>query len=163
FELQINLAQHYYMRKRRDEVVRVLENLKSHSKEYPEAFDQVGAFYFRLGDGAEAIRQYEEGEKANPDKKATYQKMIIEVLMAQVQLSRREFDAAIKTANDALAYDKLSVPAHLIRASSYMGQNQMSQAKDELKQILTINPNSQDAMIQMGVVLANEKKFKEAE
>src|SRR5882724_10956764 len=30
FELQINLAQHYTTRRRRDEVVRVLENLKSH-------------------------------------------------------------------------------------------------------------------------------------
>src|SRR5258706_1133906 len=68
FELQINLAQHYYMRKRRDEVVRVLETLKSHAKEYPQAFEQVVGFYFRLGDGAEAIRQYEVGIKANPER-----------------------------------------------------------------------------------------------
>ena len=83
YELLINLAQHYYGHKRRDEVVKVLETLKSHAKDYPEAFEQAGAFYFRLGDGAEAMRQYEEGIKANPDKKAFYQKLIIEVLMAQ--------------------------------------------------------------------------------
>ena len=83
YDLLINLAQHYYGRKRRDEVVRVLENLKSHAKEYPQAFEQVGGFYFRLGDGAEAMRQYEEGIKANPSKKAFYQKLIIEVLMQQ--------------------------------------------------------------------------------
>src|SRR6266568_1801426 len=47
--------------------------------------------------------------------------------------------------------------------SSYMGLNNMVQARDELKQILDANPNSQEAMIQMGVVLGNERKFKEAE
>ena len=44
-----------------------------------------------------------------------------------------------------------------------MGLGNMVQARDELKQILEANPNSQEAMIQMGVVLVNEKKFKEAE
>src|SRR5215467_5625218 len=96
YELLINLAQHYYGHKRRDEVVKVLETLKSHAKDYPEAFEQAGAFYFRLGDGAEAMRQYEEEIKANPDKKAFYQKLIIEVLMAQ---GKKE-DA--KKVNDAI-------------------------------------------------------------
>ena len=51
YELLINLAQHYYGRRRRDDVVKVLETLKSHAKDYPQAFEQAGAFYFRLGDG----------------------------------------------------------------------------------------------------------------
>ena len=68
FELQISLAQHYYIRKRRDEVVRVLEGLKSHAKGVPRGFRAGGRILFSgLGDGAEAIRQYEEGEKANPE------------------------------------------------------------------------------------------------
>src|SRR5207237_6866536 len=96
FELLLNLAQHYYARQRRDEVGRVLDRLKSHAQEYPQAYEQVGAFYFRLGDGAEAMRQYEEAIHANPDKKALYQRLIIEVLMAQ---GRRE-DA--KTLNDTI-------------------------------------------------------------
>jgi hypothetical protein len=103
YELLINLAQHYYGHKRRDEVVRVLENLKSHAKEYPQAFEQVGGFYFRLGDGAEAMRQYEEGIKANPAKKAFYQKLIIEVLTAQ---GKKE-DA--KRVNDAILAADLNV------------------------------------------------------
>src|SRR5262249_11736993 len=45
YDLLINLAQHFYSRKNRDEVVRVLDTLKSHAKEYPQAFEQVGAFY----------------------------------------------------------------------------------------------------------------------
>jgi tetratricopeptide (TPR) repeat protein len=260
FELLISLAQHYYSRKRRDEVMQVIENLKSHAKEYPQAFEQVGAFYFRLGDGAEAIRQYEEGIKANPERKDYYQKAIIEVLMAQgrkedakkmndsilssnpkdndalglqasllldkgelqnavsqlqtvvtrspsnfvahfnlgrglaekgeleeargqfaealrlrpdynaarlalaqIQLAKREYDMAIKTADEALTYEARNVPAKLIRVNANMGLNRMGPARDELKQILDANPNSQDALILLATVFLDEKKYKEAE
>jgi DNA segregation ATPase FtsK/SpoIIIE-like protein len=39
--------------KKRDEVMKVIQELKSHAKEYPRAYDAAGDFYFRLGDGAE--------------------------------------------------------------------------------------------------------------
>lgn len=260
YELLINLAQHYYARKRRDEVVKVLENLKSHAKDYPQAFEQAGAFYFRLGDGAEAMRQYEDGMKVNPDRKAFYQKLIIEVLMAQgkkedakkindailaadpkdtdalqlqgallldrgdlqnaaselqavvsrapsnfvahynlgralaakgeiepartqfaeaarlrpdytaarqalaqIQLSKHEFEGATKTADDILAYDRANIPARLIRGSAFLGMNDIERAQAELKQILAVNPNSQEAMLQLASVHVREKKYKEAE
>jgi len=43
------------------------------------------------------------------------------------------------------------------------GLNQLDKAREELKQLLDLNPNSQEAMIQLAVILASEKKFKEAE
>src|SRR5262245_12361904 len=114
YDLLINLAQHYYSAKRRDEVVRVLDNLKSHSKEYPQAFEQVGGFYFRLGDGAEAIRQYEEGIKVNPSRKVFYQKLIIEVLMAQGKKedAKKVNDSIL--ASDAKDNDALALQAALL-------------------------------------------------
>ena len=83
--------------------------------------------------------------------------------LGQIQLTTREFGPAIQTANDVLAYDSNNATAHLIRASAYMGLNQVGQAKAELKELLDKAPNSEDAMIQMGLVLAAEKKFEEAE
>ena len=260
FELLLNLAQHYYARKRQDEVVRVLDNLKSHAKEYPQAYEQVGAFYFRLGDGAEAMRQYEEAIKANPERKAFYQRLIIEVLMAQgrredakrlndailkenpkdndaqalqaslllekgelqnavtelqtvvtrapsnfvarfnlgrglaekgdleearsqfsealrlrpdytmarlgliqIQILKREFDNAIRTSGEALKYDPGNIPAKLFRSTAYLGLNQLDKAYEELKALLEKTPNSQEVMVQMGVVMAAQKKYKEAE
>jgi len=56
YELLINLAQHYYGRKRRDDVVHVLETMKSHAKDYP-GVRTGGGFLFpswrrRRGDAA---------------------------------------------------------------------------------------------------------------
>jgi tetratricopeptide (TPR) repeat protein len=51
----------------------------------------------------------------------------------------------------------------LIRSSAYLGLNDIEKAQAELKAILAANPNSQDAMIQMGAVYVREKKYKEAE
>src|SRR5207249_2580117 len=132
YELLINLAQHYYSRKRRDEVVRVLENLKSHAKEYPQAFEQVGGFYFRLGDGAEAIRQYDEGIKANPSKKATYQKLTIEVLMAQ---GKKE---EAKKVNEAiLTADPKDTDALALQAALLLDRGELQDAINKLQTVVT--------------------------
>jgi tetratricopeptide (TPR) repeat protein len=51
----------------------------------------------------------------------------------------------------------------LIRSAAYLRSNQTAKAKEELKHILESNPNSEEAMMQMGVVLVAEQKLKEAE
>ncbi len=263
FDLLISLAGHYYSQKRREEVIKVLQELKSHAKEYPAAFERAGQFYFRLGDGAEAIRQYEEGILAaggDGARKIHYQKLIIQVLMAQgkreearkvndeilaadsrdadalgmqaslllekgelqaaiaqlqtvvmrspdnflahfnlgrallekgdveparqkfldairlksdftparlalgqLQLSRREFDAALKNADEAIAGDPSNVSARLIRTAALMGLNNTPRAREELSALLKANPSSQDALFQLGLLNAIEKNFKGAE
>ena len=82
------LARHYYVTKRRDDMVKVLDQIKSHAKENPNAYITVGDFYYRLGDAEEAIKQYKDGIQADPKRKATYQKHMIEVLMHQGQRGR---------------------------------------------------------------------------
>jgi tetratricopeptide (TPR) repeat protein len=157
FDLLINLAQHYYGRKRRDEVVRVLENLKSHAKEYPQAFEQVGGFYFRLGDGAEAIRQYEEGIKANPSKKALYQKLIIEVLMAQ---GKKE-DA--KKMNDAiLAADPKDNDALGLQATLLLEKGDLQNAVNKLQTVVTRAPGNFVARYNLGRGLADKGEIEPA-
>ena len=104
-----------------------------------------------------ARAQFSEAIRLRPDYTAA------RLALAQVQLVKREFEPAIKTATDAIAYDRTSIPARLVRASSYMGLNRLDLARSELKGILDENPNSQEAMIQMGVVFAKQKKYKEAE
>ena len=77
------LARHYYLLKRREEMVKVLEQIKSHGKDFPNAYLTVGDFDHRLGDSDEAIRQYKDGIQADSKRKAVYQKHMIEVLMTQ--------------------------------------------------------------------------------
>jgi Putative Zn-dependent protease, contains TPR repeats len=135
YELLINLAQHYYGRKRRDEVVKVLETMKSHSKEYPEAYEQAGAFYFRLGDGAEAMRQYEDGIKANPARKAAYQKLIIAVLMAQ---GKRE--EAKKVNDQILAADPKDTDGLAMQGGLLLDKGDLQNAVTELQTVVTRAP-----------------------
>ena len=157
FELLLNLAQHYYSTRRRDEVVRVLETLKSHSSEYPQAFEQVGAFYFRLGDGAEATRQYEQGIKENPSRKAFYQRLIIEVLMAQ---GRKE-DA--KKMNDAiLAENPKDNDALALQASLLLEKGELQTAINQLQTVVTRAPGNFVARYNLGRGLAEKGEFEQA-
>ncbi len=157
YELLINLAQHYYGRKRRDEVVRVLEDLKSHAKDYPLAFEQVGGFYFRLGDGAEAMRQYEEGIKANPEKKTTYQKLIIEVLTAQ---GKKE-DA--KRVNDAiLAADPKDNDALGMQAALLLDKGDLQNAINKLQTVVTRAPGNFVAHYNLGRGLMEKNEIEPA-
>jgi tetratricopeptide (TPR) repeat protein len=77
------LAMHYYGQRRRDDMVGVLNQIKSHSKDFDQAYLTVGDFYLRMGDGDSAIHEYKEGIVKDPKKKTTYQKRVIEVLMRQ--------------------------------------------------------------------------------
>ena len=83
YEYLTLLAMHYFGSQRHDEMVGVLNRIKSHAKDYDRAYLTVGDFYLRTGDGDSAIREYKEGIAKDAAKKATYQKRIIEVLMRQ--------------------------------------------------------------------------------
>ena len=83
YGLQTLLAAHYFSVNNRVEMTKVLNNLKSHYKEYPEAFMKAGDFYFRIGDADQAIRQYQEGMNADGARKLDYQKRVIGVLIRQ--------------------------------------------------------------------------------
>jgi tetratricopeptide (TPR) repeat protein len=86
FDYLTALAMHYYAQQRREDMVKVLNQIKSHFKDFDQAYLRVGDFYLRTGDGDSAIREYKEGiakDGKDVKKKAAYQKSIIEVLMRQ--------------------------------------------------------------------------------
>jgi tetratricopeptide (TPR) repeat protein len=157
YELLINLAQHYYGHKRRDDVVKVLETLKSHAKDYPQAFEQAGAFYFRLGDGAEAMRQYEEGIKANPEKKALYEKLIIEVLMAQ---GKKE--EAKKVNDSILASDPKDTDALGLQGALLLDRGDLQNAASQLQTVITRAPSNFVAHYNYGRALAAKGEIEPA-
>jgi tetratricopeptide (TPR) repeat protein len=254
------LAFHYHLAKNRDEMVKVLNQIKSQAKEFSQAYLTVGDFYLRLGEAEEAIKQYREGIAADAKMKSTYQKRIIEVLMrqgkrpeaaeinaqilkenpndndarglqaslmldrgdvakalaelqavvtrapdnpvarfqlgrahalrgeweqarqqfakaielrpdyilarlalGQLQLTQRQFDAAIKTARDVLAIDKQSAAARLIESAALMGLQRYSESRSVLADMAKTNPSSPDVLFQTGVVNLAERKYQDAE
>src|SRR5581483_6455590 len=245
--------------KRRDDMVKVLEQIKTHAKEFPNAYLTVGDFYYRLGDGEEALRQYKDGIQADPKNKATYQKHMIEVLMhlgqrqraaeindeilkenpkdtdarglqgtllldkgnvqkalselqgvvtaapdnfvarfnlgrahlargeseqarqqfteairlrpdymparlelARLQASRGDYEAALKSTNDILQWDRANSAARLIRSASLMGLKRYGESRELLQALLKSDPNSGDALFQLGVVNMAENKYSDA-
>ena len=254
------LAAHYYQTKHKDEMVKLLNQIKSHAKEYPNAYLNVGDFYLRLNDADEAIRQYKEGISADGKRKATYQKRIIEVLirqgqramaaemneailrenpkdadarglqaslllekgdvqkavaelqsvvtsapdnfvaqfnlgrahysrgeyeqarqryseairvrpdylparvaLAQLQVRRGEYEAALKSAAEIMALDKLNAAAKLIESAAFLGLKKYDLARQVLDIMLKMDPNSTDALFQLGVVNLAEGKYPAAE
>jgi tetratricopeptide (TPR) repeat protein len=259
------LAMHYYTQKQRDEMLGVLNQIKSHAKEYEQAYLTVGDFYLRMGDPDSAVREYREGMSKDPKRdlkrKATYEKRIIEVLMrqgkrneaaelnsqilkddpsdndarglaatfmldkgdvtralselqavvthspenpvaqynlgrahaargeleqarqhfqkaidlradyvlarlslAQLQITRGDFDAALKSAQEVLLkYDRNNNNARLIASAALMGQRKFGDSRQLLDSMLKVNSSSPDVLFQLGVVNLAENKYKEAE
>jgi len=83
FGFLVTLAMQYSNEQRREDMLQVLNRIKSYSKDFPRAYVVVGDFYLRLGNGDAAIREYREGIAKQPKQKVEYQKRIIEVLMRQ--------------------------------------------------------------------------------
>jgi tetratricopeptide (TPR) repeat protein len=75
-----DLALHYYLTNRKDEMTATLGRITSDLKTYPNARILVGDFYLMFRDYANAKQQYEQGEKDFPKDKAVYQKRVVEVL-----------------------------------------------------------------------------------
>ena len=83
--------------------------------------------------------------------------------LAQLQVNRGEFDAALKTAEAVLAIDSGNVNARLIESAALMGQKRFGDSRTMLDAMLKSNPGSPDVLFQLGVVNLAENRFKEAE
>jgi tetratricopeptide (TPR) repeat protein len=260
FRFLVWLAEQYVRENRREDMLGVLQQLKSKAGEYPRAYFDVGDFYLRVGDGDSAVKEYKEGIAKDGKNKVNYEKRIIEVLMrqgkrpeaaqyteqilkdnpkdpdargveaivaldkgdvakalpelqqvvnaspnnpvahfnlgraffmhgegeqarqqfakaielrteytsarlslAQLQVDRQEYDAAVKSAQDILKYDPNNNAAKLIASAAMMGQKKFGDSRAVLDQMLKVNPSSAEAVFELGVVDLAEKKYKEAE
>lgn len=254
------LARHYYAMKRREDMLKVLDQIKSHAKDNRNAYIIVGDFYYRIGDGDEAIRQYKEGIQNDQKRKPIYQKLMIQVLlsqgkkgmaadidsdilkdnpkdndargiqaqllldkgeiqkaltelqgvvsgspnnpvarfdlgrahyargeyeqarqqyaeairlrpdfllprlaMAKLQAARGDYEAALKTSNEVLQLDRGNLPARMLQAGCLMGMKRYNESRELLQALLKADPNSTDALFQLGVLNLVEQKYKDAE
>ena len=139
------LAMHYYGQQRRDEMVGVLNQIKTHAKEYDQAYLTVGDFYLRMGDGDSAIREYREGIAKDAKKKSTYQKRVIEVLMRQGKRSEAaELNAQI------LKDDPNDNDARGLAATFLLDKGDVAKALAELQAVVTRAPDNPVARYNLG-------------
>jgi tetratricopeptide (TPR) repeat protein len=148
YGLQTLLAAHYFSINNRPEMTKVLNNLKSHFKEYPEAFMKAGDFYFRIGDADQAIRQYQEGMGTDGSHKVDYQKRVIEVLIRQGKTAQAyEKDLEILKANPK------DPEARGLKASFLLDKGDVDAALAELQSVVTAAPDNFVARFNLGRAL----------
>jgi tetratricopeptide (TPR) repeat protein len=145
YNLQTLLAAHYFSVNNRPEMTSVLNNLKSHFKDYPDAYKKAGDFYFRIGDADQAIRQYQEGISADSANKVDYQKRIIEVLIRQGKTAQAyEKDLEILKANPK------DPEARGLKASFLLDKGDVDAAVSELQAVVTAKPDNFVARFNLG-------------
>lgn len=145
FNYLVMLASHYFATNRRGEMVRAIDDLKAHAKEWPQAYITAGDFYFRVGDADEAIRQYKQGMAADTKRKAAYQKRMIEVLMRQGKKT------AAAEINDAILKDDPKDPdARSLQAAFMLEQGNIQQAVTQLQSVITADPKNFIARLNLG-------------
>ncbi len=83
YNLLVMLAYHHSQLNQRDQMVSVLNQIKGHFKDYPQAYEKVGDFYLQLSDFDTAMREYRDGMAKDSANKLTYQKRIIETFLRQ--------------------------------------------------------------------------------
>lgn len=141
----LSLANHYSALKRHDDMVAVLNQIKSHAKDFPRAYQVVGDFYFRNSDMPEALKQYQDGMTADPKQKATYQKRMIEVLMRQ---NRRAEAADINAA--ILKDNPKDSDARGLQASLLLDRGDVQKAVSELQAVVNVAPDNFVARYNLG-------------
>ncbi len=139
------LATHYSMLHRPDDMVNVLRQIKSHAKEYPRAYEVVGSFYLRLGDGDSAIREYNEGIQKDSARKAVYQKRKIEVLMHQGKRSE-----AAQLNQQILKDNPKDNDAKGLEATFLLDRGELNRALAELQAVVTSAPDNAVARFNLG-------------
>src|ERR1035438_1229518 len=148
FRYLVLLARHYLALRHRDQMIDVLNQIKSHAKEYDQAYLNVGDFYLSIGDGESAIKEYKEGLVKDPKRKATYQKHVIEVLMRQ---GKRSDAAEINT--QILKGDPNDNDARGLAATFLLDKGDVAdvaKALAELQAVVTSKPGNAIAHYNLG-------------
>ncbi len=140
-----DLAYHYSLENRRQDMQDVLKQIKSHAKDYPNAYQVVGDFYTRLGDPDTAINQFKEGIAKDPARKLVYQKSIIAVLMAQ----HKRGDAAEINAQ-ILKENPNDSDARSLEASFLLDKGDVTRALSELQAVVVRSPDNAVARYNLG-------------
>jgi len=139
------LAMHYSMLRRRDDMVKVLDQIKSHAKDFDQPYLVVGDFYFRLGDGDSAVREYREGMSKDAKKKPIYEKRIIEVLMRQ-----NKRNEAADVMKQILKDDPQDNDAKGLEATFLLEKGDVNQALTELQGVVSRAPDNAIARYNLG-------------
>jgi tetratricopeptide (TPR) repeat protein len=137
YGLQVQLAAHFVATKNRWEMAKALDSLKTHFKEYPDAFNRAGEFYAQLGDNDRAIREYQEGMTRDSLHKLDYQKRVIDALMR-----KGDNASAFEKNREILKANAKDVDARALDANFLLEKGQTDAAIAELRAVVASKPDN---------------------
>jgi tetratricopeptide (TPR) repeat protein len=120
-----------------------------------EAFRQQAWLLIQLGHPAKAVAP---AQKAASIKENAQNLSILAMALDWAG----QYDEAIKTALQAVDNDPVSAEAHAITAEIYMDKNNWARALDEIETAVKLNPDSAVVQRNLGYVLDNQGRHKEA-
>jgi tetratricopeptide (TPR) repeat protein len=117
----------------------------------------LGRAHEARGEPEQARQEYQKAVDIRPDY------LMARLAVAQLQLRKREWDAALRSAEQVLAIDKVNANARLIQSAAMMGEQRYGDSRAMLTEMQKAAPNSPDIYYQLGLIDLAEKKYKEAE
>jgi tetratricopeptide (TPR) repeat protein len=143
------LAEQYLVQNRRDDMLRVLDQIKSKAGEYDRAYLDVGDFYLRTADNDSAVREYREGLARDPKHKTDYQKRLVEALLRQGKK-----DEAGQVNSAILNDNPNDNDAKGVAAALLLDKGDLQKALPQLQQVVSSAPNNAVAHYNLGRALA---------
>ncbi|MFN0102012.1 MAG: tetratricopeptide repeat protein [Bryobacteraceae bacterium] len=137
---RLRLAAHYYVGKKSAEMEKVLAETLARRSDFPNAFMDVGDFYYRTRDFDRAASIYQDGAKQDTARVRMYEKRIVEVRVAQNRSTE-----ALELCEKILKEDKNDAEAIAMRASLwlYAGKpEQINKAISELQSVVNKMPDN---------------------
>lgn len=138
------LAGHYASSGNQTEMLNTLRPLIDNQNRFPLVRLQLGDFYARIGNQDQARQYFEEGLKAEPKEKSTYQKRILNLLVAQGKKAEA-LQMAMRILGEGPKEDDIRVMYSLLLLESGTPAN-IDRALSELQAMLNQRP--QDASLQ---------------
>jgi tetratricopeptide (TPR) repeat protein len=148
----LQLAEYYVQGQKQDLVAATLQPLLDNPSDFPQARLLVGDFYSRMGNMQEALRQLEEGSKANPKDNSAYQ-----VRIAAIQSSQGRNDQAMQTLEGVLKEHPDSREAATAHAALLMASRKpesIQTAVSELKNVVQRYPDDAALRYDLGLAYA---------
>ena len=83
--------------------------------------------------------------------------------LARLEIAKGDYDAALKTAQQALAVDRSNLPAQIIESAALLAEKKTDDARQLLENLRAKTPDSPDVIFQLGRLNLVEKNYKEAD
>ena len=136
----VQLALHYYLTNRKNEMTSTLGRLTGDLKTFPNAHMLAGDFYFQIRDYANSVQQYEQGQKDDAKQKIAYQKRMVEVL--SVEGKNDEAAKMVATLLKENPKDPESIAMHAALLLQSGNRDQITTVLNELQPLVAKLPNS---------------------